>query len=204
MNKQQIAEIIAKLIKSEVRKQIMSLRQDLKQEIINELRHSDRSNSPSLRQLTETRTKSVQPAQRKQQVKRPNIQYSHNPILNDILSTTRPIDDDSSLAESILGIRRDSYHDEPAPKINIVRSGPEGERINFQNPAVQSVLEAMNRDYSDVISDITKPPAPKPVQQTRPSSTPVPNISNMRSSALNNITQGGFDDFEPDPFHEDW
>lgn len=174
MNQKQskvLVEAIKKLINSEVSRQVAAAKAEITKQVIAEIRRN--ANIPNQAQSIKRSNKS--------------IQYSQNPLLNEILAATRPIEDESAYPE---------IRDKLGRPVNVVASDLEGRPVNLEKPAVQAVLEAMNKNYSDVIA---------PVQEKK---APVKSVSSIKQSAVNAMLTMD-DDISnirvPSPFDEtDW
>lgn len=170
---EKLFELIDAVVKREVTRQLA----EFKKQILSEIKRS------SLSSTIERRGPSI--SEIKQPVfKKPNVRpkYSNNPLLNDLLSSTMPMEHEPR-----------SIVDESGKAINYVTEDSNGRPVNVDNPAVQGVLEAMNRDYSSVIAP-TKPNKP---------------VSQIKQSSLAAILSPDVDDVSgmsiPDPFSEkDW
>lgn len=175
---QQLIEIINKLISKEINRQMISL----KTQILSELKRS-----PQYQQVE---------APRQSRGNRPNVQYTSNPILNEILQTTTPFEPEQ---KSVV----DSY----GKIVNYVTEDVDGRPVDLTKPAVLGVLEAMNRNYSDVVEPINEAPKKsvhvpmqyQPIRQSAPPST-----GTFKNAAIASMLSSDFDeDIQvPDAFSE--
>lgn len=178
---QQLIEIINKLISKEVNRQMISF----KTQILSELKRS-----PQFQQVE---------TPRQSRGNRPNVQYTSNPILNEILQTTAPFEQEQ---KSVV----DSY----GKMVNYVTEDVDGRPVDLNNPAVLSVLEAMNRNYSDVIqpiNEVPKKPVAAPMQYQPIRQAPSPAVGTFKNAAIASMMSSDFDeDIQvPDAFSEnDW
>lgn len=140
MKTEKLIEIITKIIQREVRKET----QNLKEQILLEMRQSTQqkpSKNPRLVEMQKDFRTNY-----KLENTRQNIQYSKNPTLNEILKTTQPVEDSSYL---------DAFSSEE--EIINVPTDLNGRPIAISgNKGMNSVLEAMNRDYSGLVKEMDK------------------------------------------------
>jgi len=136
MTAKQLSDIILLSCKKAVREEMKTF----KQEILSEMRKSNvepqrqgSTNKLVEQQKTFRQNYQVQP-------KRSNGPMSRNPLLNELLSQTQPVPSEGS-----------SYLDmyESNDEVLNVPTNEQGQPIqNLNSPALASVVEAMNRNYS--------------------------------------------------------
>lgn len=180
MNKQQIqalVEVIQKIVAAEVKSRMITLKTEITRQVLHEIKTAS-SRVPGAPKVNNKKI------------------YSTNPLLNEVLSQT----------EMNIAMLKDDVPvalDETGQPINITVQDSSGKMVNLKNPAVQSVLEAMNRRY-----DGFDKPAPKPVQSTpKPVQPPVvnPELAKNYAKAMMDITDDDIESgniFIPDPFNE--
>lgn len=190
MNKEQskvLIEAIKKMINTEVSKQLSTMKVEITRQILSEIRKQQKGSSvQSLYSAP-----SVQSKNRQQKI------YSNNPLLNEVLAQTQ-------MNMKLLEGQHEEIIDESGRILNISTTGPEGQHIDLQKPAVQAVLEAMNRDYSDVVSVEPKQPASRPIVEKSKPAKPTLNGANYVKSMMeisDDDLNNGTVNF-PDPFSE--
>lgn len=190
MNKEQskvLIEAIKKMINTEVSKQLSTMKVEITRQILSEIRKQQKSSSvQSLYSAP-----SVQAKNRQQKI------YSNNPLLNEVLAQTQ-------MNMKLLEGQHEEIIDESGRILNISTTGPEGQHIDLQKPAVQAVLEAMNRDYSDVVSVEPKQPTSRPIVEKSKPTKPTLNGTNYVKSMMeisDDDLNNGTVNF-PDPFSE--
>lgn len=168
---QKILEAIQKLVAAEVKSQMLTVKADITRQVIAEIKRSGTTASPNGQYKKKT--------------------YSSNPLLNEVLAQTE------MNVKLITGEPEDIVDDYGQP-LNVTVQDSSGKAVNFSNPAVQSVLEAMNRKYDVPVTPVQKP-SPQQRQQIDP------NIAKNYTKSMMEISD---DDIEtgkiyiPDPFSE--
>lgn len=189
---QQLIEIINKLISKEVNRQMISL----KTQILSELKRSPQYQQAP-RQSPSNKLDDIK-SRPHDRGNRPNIQYTSNPVLNEILQTTTPFEEE-----------RPSVLDVYGKVVNYVTEDVDGRPVDLNNPAVLGVLEAMNRNYSDVIEPIREAPKQVPQKQAPMQYQPIqrpqqPAVGNFKNAAIASMLSSDFDEDikVPDAFSE--
>lgn len=190
MNKEQskvLIEAIKKLINTEVAKQLSTMKVEITRQILAEVKR-------------QTKQSSVQNlysgSQPKMQSSQPKI-YSSNPLLNEVMMQTQ-------MNMKLLEGQHEEILDDSGKILNVSTQGPDGQHIDFSKPAVQSVLEAMNKNYSDFVDiepERPKQVVQKPVQPVqRPNVDPKNYVQSMQSISDEDLNDGTIN--IPDPFNE--
>lgn len=155
MKTEKLIEVITKIIQREVRKEM----QNLKTQILSELKQptQQRTSSNPLTEVQKNFRNNVRLENTRQK-----IQYSKNPMLNDILRNTEPVPKENHSYldvfqndEDVINIPTDQTG---RPMINAIKSG---------NKGVNAVFEAMNRDYSEIIAKTERVDVKEAKQQFR-------------------------------------
>lgn len=187
MNKEQskvLIEAIKKLINTEVAKQLSTMKVEITRQILAEVKR-------------QTKQSSVQNlysgSQPKMQSSQPKI-YSSNSLLNEVMMQTQ-------MNMKLLEGQHEEILDATGKILNVSTQGPDGQHIDLSKPAVQSVLEAMNKNYSEFVDNEpvrSKPVVQKPVQ--RPNIDPKNYVQSMQSISDEDLNDGTIN--IPDPFNE--
>lgn len=140
MKTEKLIEVITKIIQREVRKEM----QNLKVQLLSELRQPTQQGKTRVNSLQESTHKEFR--KKYQVTPKPKLQYSKNPILNEILANTDPVPKE---ATSYLDVF-DS--DEDIINVPTDQTGrPLSSAIKSGNKGMDAVLAAMNRDYSPLV-----------------------------------------------------
>jgi hypothetical protein len=167
-------KLVAALIRKEVSEQMRSMRKEIVEAVRQEMRGG-------LVQLTEARPPANEVLERMNslpqfrerpvETRRPQRQYSSNPILNDLLASTEPIPADGPPAHFTaedfgytgpltadpvdlpVNTRLPHMEHPPAPPsrrpVNVVTTDPEGKPVNLATPEAKKVLDIMNMNFGD-------------------------------------------------------
>lgn len=154
MTKQQLETYIKKIIREEVQRAV----QNMKTEILSELRSKPTSKpvvtstQPIKNNATETSITKNFIGQYRPKTN-PQVKYSNNSFLNELLSSTQPLQSDMPLGYD------DEFDDMDIPQQkNIVTADINGMPINENNSKVRGVMDIMNRDYSALVKKLDNTP----------------------------------------------
>lgn len=140
MKTDKLIEVITKLIQREVRKEM----QTLKVQILTELKRPVQQGNPRVNSLQESTHKEFR--KKYQVTSKPKLQYSKNPILNEILANTDPVPKEAGSYLDVFDNEEDIIN---VPTDQIGR--PLSSAIKSGNKGMNAVLEAMNRDYTPLV-----------------------------------------------------
>lgn len=128
MTDKQLAKLIILSVKKAVKEEMMTF----KQQILQEIRKPTSGRKDSLVEVQKSFRQNYQVPQAKKN-------YSSNPVLNDLLKSTQPVPTDDFIEELAINVPTDE-------------SGRPMRGLN--NPKMNAILEAMNKDYSNEIKPI--------------------------------------------------
>lgn len=140
MKTDKLIEVITKLIQREVRKEM----QTLKVQILTELKRPAQQGNPRVNSLQESTHKEFR--KKYQVTSKPKLQYSKNPILNEILANTDPVPKEAGSYLDVFDNEEDIIN---VPTDQIGR--PLSSAIKSGNKGMNAVIEAMNRDYTPLV-----------------------------------------------------
>lgn len=140
MKTDKLIEVITKLIQREVRKEM----QNLKVEILSELRRPSKQQGIKSNSLTDNVHKEFRSKYQTQN--RPAPRYSKNPLLNEILQNTGPLPKEATSYLDVFENEEDIIN---VPTDQMGR--PIQAAIKSGNKGMSAVLEAMNRDYTPLV-----------------------------------------------------
>jgi hypothetical protein len=166
MDTNKLLKAIQILVEEEVKKQLPAIKASVRKEIMAEMKISKNVQKSPLSMAKAILEDDATITESKPKVKK---RYSSNPLLNDVLNETaggiagdmgdsdfRTMNFGSSDMQSVAGRQIIASKFGYGDMMNVTTTSPDGRPLDIQNPNAEVVLNAMNRDYSQLVKRFNK------------------------------------------------